>query len=193
MNDAWLDGVLKRSQDFKALKLGVVSLWSIEEKHGRLLPATRPALIQALLVEHNVQLAWQLVEGAEQNSNGSSMVTRIVSYWSGSRGEEYFRTQMKTAAAILPDPQFLQQLESTDDEDLRPTVQDAKALAHKELSRSIDTVVNTMTHAVLAMQQDNCKMAVQVEIDNEERKALNDALVEFIRKINKMSAGQRNS
>jgi hypothetical protein len=193
VKDARLDGVSRRSQEFKALKLGVVSLWSIEEKHGRLRPPTRSSLIHALLVEQNVQLAWQLVGGPEQNSNGSSVVTRIVSYWSGSRGEETFRTQMKTAAANLPDSQFLQRLESTDDKDLRSTVQDAKALAHKELSRSIDTAVNNMTHAVLAMQQDNCKMAVQVEVDNEERKALSDALVKFIREINTKSAGQQNS
>jgi hypothetical protein len=193
VKDARLDGVSKRSQEFKALKLGVISLWSIEEKHGRLRPAARPALVQALLVDHNIQLAWQLVEGMEQNTNGSNMVTRIVSYWSGSRGEENFRTQMKTAAANLPDSQFLQRLESTDDKDLRSTVQNAKALAHKELSRSIDTAVNNMTHAVLAMQQDNCKMAVHVEVDNEEKKALNNSLLEFIREINKKSAGQRNS
>ena len=156
VKDARFDGVSKRSPEFKALKLGVISLWSIEEKHGRQRPATRPALVQALLVEHDVQLAWQLLEGAEQNTNDpawSLALCRLVRFQRGG----IFKNQMKTAAANLPDSQFLQRLESTDDKDLRSTVQNAKALAHKELSRSIDTVVNNMTHAVLAMQQDHCK------------------------------------
>jgi hypothetical protein len=189
VKDARLDGISKKSPEFKTLKLDVMSLWALQEKHDPLHPATRSALIQALLVEHNVQLALQLLESAEVNNNGSGMVTRFVSYWSGSRGEEYFKNQMKTAAAKNPDSHFLKQLDMIEEKDLRPTVQNAKALAHKELSRSIDTVVNNMTHAVLAMQQDHCKMAVQAEVDNEERNVLDDARVEFIREINKRLQG----
>ena len=196
VKNARFDDVSKRSQKFKTLKIGVISLLSFEEKHGRLPPATRPAFVQAIIVEDNVELARQLVDGTEQNGNGSSTVSRIVSYLSGSRGGESFRAQMKTAAAKSPDSQFLQWLESTDDQDLRSTVQSAKALAHEEISRSIDKFVSTMTHAVLEMQQDKCKMAVQTEVDKNEKKALNDTVVEFIRQINTnsgQSAGQRTS
>ena len=186
---ACFDYVPRKSEEFSALKLSVISLWYIEEKHSHLPPATRPALVQALLVKQNVQLAWQLVE-AEQDE-----LTRTLSYWSSSSRREHFRTQMKTAAGKLPDSQFLQRLENTDDKDLRlhSTVQNAKALAHQQLSRSIDTMVNKMTRAVLEMQLDHLTRTVDAELDNEERKAVRDALVEFIREINYKSAGQRNS
>ncbi|KAF8260139.1 hypothetical protein EI94DRAFT_1897819 [Lactarius quietus] len=193
VKDARFDGISKKSPEFKALKLDVMSLWFLQEKHEPLPPAKRSSLVQALLIEHNAQLALQLLEGTEVNTNGSGMVTRFVSYLSGSSGEEYFKNQMKTVAANLPDSRFLERLEKVEDEDLRSTIQNAKALAHKELSRSIDTAVNHMTHAVLAMQQNHCKIAVQAEVDNEERNVFDDALVEFIREINKKSAGQRNS
>ncbi|KAI9453856.1 hypothetical protein BJY52DRAFT_1189313 [Lactarius psammicola] len=193
VKDAKFDGVLKKSLDFKALKLDVVSLWHLQERHGSLDPETRSALVQALLVEHNIQRALQLLEETDGNTNGPSVVTRLFSYWTGSRGEESFKNQMKTTAANLPDSRFLKRLESADDKDLRSTVQNAKALAQRELSYSIDTAANKMTHAVLAMQQDNCRMFVQLEVENEERKVLADALVEFIREINKKSAGRRNS
>jgi hypothetical protein len=193
VKDARFDGVLKKSLDFKALKIEVTSLWHLQEKHERMHPETRSALVQALLVEHNFQLALKLLEKTNGNTNGSEVVTRVISYFSGSRGEDTFKNQMRSAAANLPDSQFLQRLESIDDDDLRSTVQNAKALAQKTLSRSIDAVVTKMTHAVLAMQQDHCRMAVQVEVESEERKVLDDALVEFIREINKKSAGRRNS
>ena len=76
---------------------------------------------------------------------------------------------------------------------MRSTVLNAKAFAQQGLSYSIDSVVGKMTHAVLAMQQDRCKMSVKVEVENEERKVLDDALVQFIREINKKSTGRHNS
>lgn len=194
VKNARFDAASRRNPEFKALKIGVISLWHLQEKHGHLRPVTRSALVQALLVEHNVHLAFRLIEDAEKNFNqGSSTVTPIVSSWPGSMEEEYFKTKMKTAAANLPDSQFLPRLENTDDKDLRSTVQNAKALAYKELSRSIDTAVNNMTHAILTIQRDHGTRIVQVELDKEERNVIRDALVEFVREINKKSAGQRNS
>jgi len=193
VKNARFDGVLKKSLDFKALKLDVISLWHLQEKHGHLHLETRSALVRALLVEHNFQRALQLLEENDGNTNGSSVATRLFSYRTGSRGEESFKNQVKTAAANLPDSRFLKRLESIDDKDLRPTVQNAKALAQRELSYSIDAVVNKMTRAVLAMQQDHCRRSVQAGVENEERKVLDDALVEFIHEINKRSAGRRNS
>lgn len=121
------------------------------------------------------------------------MVTHIVSSSSGSSEEEYFKTKMKTAAANLPDSQFLLLLENTDDKDLRSTVQNVKALAYKGLSHSVDTVVNNMTHTILAMQRDHGTRTVQAELEKEERKVVRNALIEFIREINKKSVGQQNS
>ena len=100
---------------------------------------------------------------------------------------------MKKKAAQVSDSHFLQQLESSDDEDLRSVVQKAKALVQTELSASIDTMVKKMTHDVLEMQQNLCRRQVQLEVESEERGVLKNALVEFIRKINKTSAKGQNS
>ncbi|KAH9030797.1 hypothetical protein EDB85DRAFT_1403662 [Lactarius pseudohatsudake] len=116
-----------------------------------------------------------------------------VSSLSSSRGAESFKNLMMTAAANLPDSRFLERLESTKDEDLRSVVRSAKTLAQRELSYSIDAVVHEMTHAVLTMQQEHCRKSIQVQVENEERKALDDALVKFVREINERSAGRRNS
>ena len=188
---ARFDVVLKRSRDFKALKSDVISLWCLQEGHKRLRPAVGSDLIQALLVEHNFKRALELVEKkTDGNTNEPSGVARVVSYFSR---EESYENQIKSTAANLPDSQFLQRLQSIDDIEMRSTVLNAKAFAQQGLSYSIDSVVGKMTHAVLAMQQDRCKMSVKVEVENEERKVLDDALVQFIREINKKSAGWHNS
>lgn len=193
VQDARFDIALKRSPDFRALKEDVVSLWYLQEKHKRLSLATRSELVQAILVDHNIQQALELLERTDRNTIGPGVVTRAVSYFSGSRGEEPFKNRMKVAASSLPDPQFLQRLEATDDIELRSTVQNAKGLAQTELSRSIDAVVRKITHVVLSMQQDCCKMSVQVQVETEEREVLDNALVEFIYEINKQSAARRRN
>ncbi|KAH9166548.1 hypothetical protein EDB89DRAFT_2232826 [Lactarius sanguifluus] len=193
VQSAKFDGVLKKSLDFKALELDVLSLWHLQEKHGHLRPETRSALVQALLIEHDYQRALGLPEVADGSANGSSMAPRSVSSFSGSRWAESFKNQMTTTAANLPDSQFLERLESTKDEDLRSVVRSAKTLAQRELSYSIDAAVDEMTHAVLTMQQELCRINIQGEVEKEERKALDDALVKFVREINERSVGRRNS
>ncbi|KAH8986573.1 hypothetical protein EDB86DRAFT_2954862 [Lactarius hatsudake] len=193
VKNAKFDGVLKKSLDFKALELDVLSLWHLQEKHGHLRPETRSALVQALLIEHDYQRALGLLEVAHGSANGSSVIPCSVSSLSGSRGAESFKNQMTTAAANLPDSRFLERLESAQDEDLRSVVRSAKTLAQRELSYSIDAVVDEMTHAVLMMQQELCRINIQVQVEKEERKALDDALVKFVREINERSAGRGNS
>ncbi|KAH9023070.1 hypothetical protein EDB83DRAFT_1992544 [Lactarius deliciosus] len=124
---------------------------------------------------------------------GPAWPPALVSSLSGSRGAETFKNQMTTAAADLPDSRFLERLESTKDEDLRSVVRSAKTLAQRELSYSIDAVVDEMTHAVLMMQQELCRINIQVQVEKEERKALDDVLVKFVREINERSAGRQNS
>ncbi|KAI9443796.1 hypothetical protein H4582DRAFT_2125845, partial [Lactarius indigo] len=193
--DAKFDGVLKKSPDFKALKLDVISLWYPQEKHRHLRPEARSASVQALPIESDYQRALGPVEVAYGSANGSStpVATCFVSPSSGSRGAEPFENQMMTTAANLPDSRFLERLESTKDEDLRSVVRRAKTIAQRELSYSIDAVVHEMTHAVLTMQQELRRMTIQVEVERDERKALHDALVKFVREINKKSTGRRNS
>jgi len=195
VKDARLDVVLNKCQDFQALKVDVVSVWHLREKKGRLDQGLRSTLVQVLLLEHNLQLAMQSLEEAGDNTNRPGIVTRTVSFLSGSRDEETFKNQMREIAAELPDSQFLQRLdsESIDDNDLRFTVQIAKVIAQKKLSSSIDAVVKRMTDAVLAMKYDQCGMYAKREVENEEKRVLDDARIEFIGEINKKSAGRRNS
>lgn len=194
LNDARFKVVSERSQKFNALKLDVISFWYLEKKQKTLHPTTRSIWAMALLFDHKVEFASQFLRDTQQNAGVPDIVTRFFSHWASYGENDNFKNQMKTAAANLPDSQFLQQL--TDDIDFQHAIQNAKALAHEDLSHLIDTVINNMTQAVLEMQQDHDTRIAQVEVDNEERKALNDTVVEFICEINTesgQSAGQRNS
>ncbi len=190
VKDARFDGVPRKGRDFRALKLGVISLCHLLDQNKRLRPETRSALFQALVIDHSFQQAFKLLP------KRSNLFTRwISSFWGDQRGEESFQTEMKKTARQVPDSQFLQQLEtrSTNDEDLRYAVQIAKTLVQAELSSSIDAVVKKMTHAVLEMQLVTCGRSVQLRVENEEREVSNNALVEFIREINKKSVGPQHS
>jgi len=107
--------------------------------------------------------------------------------------EEALKNEMKKIAKTLSDSEFLLGLKSIEIEDLQPTIQEAETLAHTSLSSSIDATVNTMTHAVLQMQQDSCKKEIQKEVQTKEARALSDALVKFIRDLNAKSAGRKDS
>ncbi|KAI9443812.1 hypothetical protein H4582DRAFT_1039790 [Lactarius indigo] len=192
VKNANFDGVLKKSPNFKTLKFDVISLWHLQEKHGHLRPETCSALAQALFIEHDHQRALGLLEEARGSAKESSMA-HFVSSLSSSRGMESFKNRINTAAANMLDSRFLERLESTEDEDLRFAVRSAKTLAQRELSHSIDAVVHEMTHAVLTMQQEIRRRRIQVEVEEEEKKALHDALVKFVREINKKSAERQNS
>lgn len=189
VKDAKFDRVPIKARNFRDLKLGVISLLRILDKYKRLRRETRSALFQALVVEHNFQQAFNLLP------KKYNVLPRwaLPWFWADTREAESFRSEMRTFAAQLSDSQFLQDLESTNDEDLRPAAQEAKALAQRELSSSIDAVVENLTHDVLVMQQNLCARQAQLQLDNEERGVLKMALVEFIREINKQSAQGQNS
>jgi len=93
----------------------------------------------------------------------------------------------------ISDADFLLELKGVDDEDLKAPTQEAVDLAHTQLSLSIDAAVKKMTPAVLQMQQDECKKGIQQQVETEQRNALHGALVNFIRDVNKNSAGRRTS
>ncbi|KAI9437151.1 hypothetical protein H4582DRAFT_2058133 [Lactarius indigo] len=187
INDTRFDGVPSKGRDFKALKLGVLCLWRLQNENKHMRPDTRSALIQALVVENNFQKAFQLFQ-----RRYSTFARTFASFWFGSSEGEAFKNQMKHYAAQVSDSQFMQLLQRADDEALRSTVQQAKALAQTELSSSINTVLKTMTRDVLTMQQDLYGREVQLQLENEERETLKGALVEFIREINKKSAERKN-
>ncbi len=175
-------------RDFKALKLGVISLWRLLFEYKRIGPETRSALIKALVIEHNFQHAFQLIQ-----EQANILKRWFASFWSDPRGVDSFKKEMKKAAAGVSDSEFLQKLASTDDEGLRHAVQNAKDLAQRELTSSIETVVKNMTRAVLEIQRQTSEKSLQLQIGREEGEELNNAQVEFIREINKNSAERQNS
>lgn len=192
IEDAIFDYVPTMSSDFKVLKFGVIALWQLlgENKHFR--REARSALFKAFVVEHDFKKA------VEQLPAGSNLPTRWnSSFWSHLRNwefkEELFKKEMRKTVALVSDPQFLQQLENTDDEDLQSVLPTAKALAQAELSSSIDAVAKRMTHAAMATQQDTYGRDIQLQVENEEKEVLNIAIVDFIREINKTSLGGQHS
>ncbi|KAH9027352.1 hypothetical protein EDB84DRAFT_1500330 [Lactarius hengduanensis] len=188
IKDARFDDVPRKGREFRALKLGLISLWQLQSEHKHLGRESRSALVQALVFGHDFQQAFQLIQ------KRSNMVVRFISsFWSDSSGAESFKNDMKKTAAQFSDSDFLQHLESINDEDLRLAAQSAKALAQTELSSSIDAVVKKITHAVQAMQQDLRGREVQLQVEDEEREELKGALVEFVREINKKSVQGQNS
>jgi hypothetical protein len=188
LKDAKFDGVPMKGRNFRDLKLGVISLWCLLDEHKRLRRETRSALFQALVVERNFQQALNLLP-----KRSYSLTRWFSSFWSDSREGEPFRYEMNRTAAHMSDSNFLRRLESSNDEDILSVAQNAKVLAQTELASLIDAVVKTMTHDVLAMQQDLCGRQVQLQLENEERDVLKTSLVEFIREINNKLAKGQNS
>ena len=103
------------------------------------------------------------------------------------------RKVMNKIANDISDSDFLLELKGMDDEDLKNPIQEAVALANIQLSLSVDATVDSLTHDVLRMQQDECKTNIQRAIETEQRKVLGGALLNFIQNINKNSVGRRTS
>lgn len=187
IQNAKFDSVPSKGRDFRHLKLSLISLWHLEREHKsvRRPGETRSALIQALVVEHDFQQAFQLIP-FQLIRNTTNAITGW--FWYNPRGGESFEHDMKKKASQVSDSQFLQQLESHNEEDLRSAAQKAKVLAQTELSSSIATVVKTLTQNVLQMQKDICGRQVQLQSERDEREVLKNALVEFIGEINRNSA-----
>jgi hypothetical protein len=100
---------------------------------------------------------------------------------------------MTKIANDVSDSDFLRRLKSVQDEELKNALGEAVALASAQLSSSIDATVNKLTHAVLRMQQEECKKRIQRQIEDKERKVLGRTRVNFIRDINRNSIGRRTS
>jgi hypothetical protein len=74
---------------------------------------------------------------------------------------------------------------------LQSIIQDIELLSHSLLSSSIDTTVGAMAGEVAAMQQEALRRSIQHEFESEEMRLQNDALKEFIRRVNAFSAGPK--
>jgi hypothetical protein len=113
--------------------------------------------------------------------------------WPKVTDEESLRKEMRRIANGISDSDFLLELKGIEDEGLKVPIQEAVALVNTQLASLVDTTVNKLTHAVLRMQQDECKKSVKLEVEVEKRKVLGGALVNFIRDINKNSTGRQTS
>lgn len=167
------------------------------EKHPELAPEKRTELIQAILSEDNLQRAQQVFPRPEKDNHSGkpSLLSRLIGFFSGSEetDEESLRKELNEKTNGVSDSKFLLQVKGVDDKELEAPIREAVDLACGQLSSSIDTAVKKMTHAVLRMQQDECRGSMQREFEMEERKVLGGILLDFIRVINEISTGRRPS
>jgi hypothetical protein len=186
-----------KGSEFKSLKERLITVRHLLERYTELAPEKRTELIQVVLFEDNLQRAQQIFPRPDKNSqSGYTSLPSIVSgFFFGSKetDEESLRKELEKIKSGVSDSEFLLQLKGVDDKDLEAPIQVVVDLACGQLSSSIDTAVRKMSHAVLRMQQEEYTRFMQHKIKTEERKVLDDILVDFIRVINKVSAGRRPS
>jgi hypothetical protein len=189
------DTVLMCDRDFEARKIILVSARHLLEKHQRLHPEKRAQLAESLL-EGDFNTAQCI---ARETKTGLTMIpswirrpfNAISGLPSPSDGESLIR-EMKSLAARNSDSQFLLEMKGVHDEVLRPMIQEIEALSHSLLSSLINTTVDTMARAVMAMQREVFKRTLRCEIENKEMKLQNEALKEFIQKLNARSTERNN-
>ena len=181
-------GVVKGS-GFKFLKRRLTFICHLLGEYRDVTPKKRTELIDALLSEDDILHAQRVLKSETNKGHG-----KTVSFsWLRVTNEEYLRKEMDKIANGISDSKFLLELKGIEDEDLKVSIQEAVALAKTQLGSSVDATVDKLTHAVLRMQQDECKKNLQHEVEAEQRKVLAGALVNFIRDVNKNSVGRRNS
>jgi hypothetical protein len=182
-----------KGSEFKSLKERLITVRHLLEKSPELAPGKRTELIQAVLAEGD-QRAQQMFPKPDKNTQSgyTSLSSMVTGFFYGSKDEEAHRKESKIKSGVS-DSEFLLQLKSVDDKDLKAPIQAAVDLACGQLSSSIDTAVKKMIHAVQRMQRENCTSSVQREIETEENKVLGGVLLDFIQVVNKVSAGCRPS
>jgi hypothetical protein len=196
--------------EFKSLKDRLVSVCHLLKKHPDLAPGKRTELVQAFLAEEDLQRARQLFpkkdktkQPAKSGKNKEpgktswysfpfSSITTLFS-WPKGTDEDSLEEELKQITSDVTDSKFLVELKGIHDKDLEVPIRRVVDLACTQLSSSIDATVKKMAHAVLQMQQEECKGSIQREIDADERKVLRDLLVKFIRRVNESSARRETS
>lgn len=188
VEDARFDVV--KGYGFKFLKRRLACICYFLREHRDISPKKRTKLIDALLSEDDLRHAQKLIsKSVKDKEHGKS------SWFSFPKvtDEESLRKVMTKIANDVSDSDFLRRLKSVQDEELKNALGEAVALACAQLSSSIDATVNKLTHAVLRMQQEECKKRIQRQIEDKERKVLGRTRVNFIRDINRNSIGRRTS
>jgi len=194
MRKAGFDNVLQRNTYFVTWKLRLISVRSLLEKHRSLHPEIRSDLTQKILLEGNFWHAQQILTKLEDKKSPNVGPRGTGSRFHGPIGsEDILKREMKRLAASVSDSQFLLDIKKIGDEEMRTVIEQVENLVYEELGYSIDKVVETITRTVLDMQKKRCRKSLQQKVESEEKKLLGAALTEFIRDINALSVGQRDS
>jgi hypothetical protein len=189
-----------KGAEFKSLKERLMFVCHLLKKHPDLPPGKRTKVIQAVLAvaEDDLRHSRNVQPRDHKNKEPgkSSWLTsflRIVGLFLGPTDEELLGKELKKITSGVTDSDFLLRVKRIDDKDLEAPIRRVVDLACTQLSSSIDAAVMKMTHAVLQMQQDECKGSIQRDIEAKERKELGGLLVKFIRVVNKISARHKTS
>jgi hypothetical protein len=196
VQDAKFADVLGKDKRFKSRKLRLISIRHLLERNRSLDPNMRAELIRHVLMEGNLNRAQQILSRTDEKQpfNTDPLGLVPLSSFSGPGGsEDSLKKDMENLAAGFSDSQFLLDMRGVVDNDMRRVIEQLEHLAHSQLASSIDETVKLMTNAMLKMQQDCCEASIQFELKSKEKKMLSTALIEFIRDINAMSAGRRES
>jgi len=188
--------VVVKGENFRSLKERLAFVCHLLNEHRDMGPVKRTELAQALLSEGGFHYGHPKSDENRQHGHGkTAMFTKIkgILPHSGATNEESLRSEMKKIADSISDADFLLELKGIENEDLVAQAQEAVVIAYIQLSSSIDATVNQMTRDVLQMQKEECKRKIQFEIETKQRKELDDARTNFIRDVNKKSAGPRTS
>ena len=186
-----------KSTEFRTLKERLTFVLHHLNERPQLAPKKRTELIQALLSVDDLRDAQHVLRESDKTKESAksswfSMAMGLLT-WSKVTNEESLRKEARKITKNITDSEFLRELKDIQDKDLVAAIHEAMALAHSYLSSSIDVTVNKMTHAVLQMQEEECKRRVRREIETEERNALDDIRVKFIRDVNQNFAGRGTS
>ncbi|TFY78520.1 hypothetical protein EWM64_g5494 [Hericium alpestre] len=124
------------------------------------------------------------------------------SFWSSlnpfsskeSHSSSYAESLLKEAERITSektDSEFLARLDTftfgLDDKGLLSKINETKGLAQEALRKSIAHVLKTLPHTVLAIQQEDCRRQIEMELASEQQMAIDEARLEFIRMVNQMT------
>jgi hypothetical protein len=191
---AGFDNVLQRNSYFTTWKLRLISVRSLLEKHQPLHPEMRSDLIQKILFEGNFWHAQQILTKLEDKRLANVGTRGTGSRFHGPIGsEDALQREMKRLAASVSDSQFLLDIKKIGDDEMRNVIEQVENLVYEQLDYSIEKAVEAMTRVVLDMQKKQCRKSMQQKIESEKKELLKDALTEFIRDINALSAGRRDS
>ncbi len=196
MQKAGFDKVLQRNPYFATSKLRLISVRTLLEKHRPLQPDMRSDLIQIILFEGNFWHAQKILTALGEKNSLDVGTRGTGSPLHGSIGfEDALERDMYILAASIPDSQFLLDIKEIGDEDekLRSVIEQVDNLVYEELDYSIDKTVEAMTHVVLGMQENQCGKSMRQQIEGQEKDLLKAALKEFIRDINALSVGRKDS